>query len=160
MNYSLPKAATWRDYFIELGEKREVSDEITLLFMSISVPRERVMETISKLSCDQGDSILLFYSKATKSMALSHNVMDLGNSNLFPESQLVSLSGFNSSNAIPMSFDIDSLFEDFTIEVPKIESVKEVKLKEDVQALKVPIKNPRSISSLPFILFPLFCGPP
>ena len=151
----------WKEYFTHLGEKSIISNEIATLFMSISVPvGGGLTEATNRLSCDKGDSVLLFYSKKGNAMTLSHSICDLGNSNISPEANLVTLNGLASKDAISMSFDIDSLFKDFEIQIPKIEDIKAADSKESFEVIKAPIKNAASFKSYPFILIPPFLWKP
>ena len=92
--------------------------------MSASIPIERdLTEMASQLLCDRGDSILLFYSKKTRAMAITCSISNLGNSKLHPETNLVTLNGFSSKDTSPMSFDLDRLFQKFKNQIPTIEDI-------------------------------------
>ena len=94
----MSKANSWKEFFVELGKSSTLINEIALLLMSISSPivddnnEVQLIETVSRLSCDKGDSILLAYSKSSESTVLYHNVCDLGNTNLIPDTKLVTMS--------------------------------------------------------------------
>ena len=111
---------------------------------------------ISSLSKDKGDSIMLFFCSATKSLKVIHSIMNIGNTSWFTENLVVALDGFNRDRASPVLLDIDSLLVEKEIEVPCLTRLTAITLIEEFEATISATRNPAKFKTYPFILVPPF----
>ena len=144
----------WKDYFINKSNKITCSNYSAELFKEVSIPSPDRNGILSRLSSDKGNSILIYFSKISKSIQLLHSVSDLGNNNIDPESKLVALDGFKNDSAVPVQIDLDSLFVDISVHAPKFESLKSIKDADELITIEPPRTNPTQFKHLPFILLP------
>ena len=145
---------TWMNYFKTKSNNIACSNYSAELFRDVSTPNLDKNGVLSRLSRDKGDSILIYFSNISKSIQLLHSISDLGNNNINPEPKLVALDGFSSDTAVPVQIDLDSLFNDVSVHVPKFEKLKTIKDAEELITLEAPRSNPDQFKHLPFVLLP------
>lgn len=120
-------AINWKDYFINRSNAITCSNYSAGLYKEVSVPNADKNNVLSRLSSDKGDSILIYFSKISKSIQLLHSITDLGNNNIDPEPKLVALDGFKSSSAVPILINLDSLFHNIFVHAPNYDKLKSIK---------------------------------
>jgi len=148
------KPSNWKDYFITQTEFTAKNDPST--FIATSIPSEDRDEKLllSKLTSDNGESLMIYFSKMSNSIQILHNVTNLGNSNHHPEPLLVALSGLSDSKATPVFINIDSLTTEFEFDAPtntRLLSTSDANL---LNSLEAPSTNQVKAKSFPFILVP------
>ena len=100
---NLMNHSSWDEHFIFQGNtNRDVSPTP---FLEVSKPVENEEAFLSKLTSNNGDSILIYFSKISKSIHVLYNVCNIGNSNSHPSPLLVALSGLRSRQAFPLLVD-------------------------------------------------------
>ena len=144
----------WKDYFITKSNSITCSNYSAELFKEVSSPNLDRNGILSRLSSNKGDSILIYFSKISKSIQLLHSITDLGNNNIDPESKLVALDGFKNDSAVPVQIDLDSLFVDISVHAPKFERLQAVKDSDELITIEPPRTNPTQFKHLPFVLLP------
>ena len=147
-------ANNWKDYFINKGTSITCSNYSAELFEDVSCPNLDKNSILSRLSSDKGDSILIYFSKISKSIHLLHSITDLGNNNIDPESKLVALDGFKNDTSVPVQIDLDSLFIDISVHAPKIERLITITERDELITIEPPRTNPTKFKHLPFVLLP------
>jgi hypothetical protein len=145
---------TWKDYFIGKGNKITNSNDSAELFKEVSIPSTDRNGILSRLSSDNGNSILIYFSKISKSIELLHSITDLGSNNIVPESKLVALIGLKTNKATPVQIDLDSLFDDVSVHTPRYDRFKTVTDADQLLTLEPPRTNPDQFKHLPFVLLP------
>ena len=155
----LLKQTTWFKYFDSLNQSNIKINKFSNDLLSISDTRDDKNETISMLSKDKGDLILLFYCSVTKSMKLIHwCIVDIANTTWFPNPLVVALDGFQHEVAVPVLIDTDSLCVKTKIDIPTFLRLTSTKTKEDFKALTVSSSHPTKFKMAPFVVLPPFCG--
>ena len=149
------KQSNWAKYFEELNDSNEEINKFTQIILDRTTSSSDRDSVISSLSKDKGDSILLFYCSATKSLKSIHSVMDVGNTTWFPDNLLVALDGFSRPSATPVLLDIDSMLVESELEIPTVNRLVAVKMGEDFKNLDVS-RSAGKFKSLPFIVVPPF----
>ena len=147
-------STSWKNYFTTKGNNITCSNYSAELFEDASTPSIDKNSVLSRLSRDNGDSILIYFSKISKSIQLLHSITDLGNNNIDPDPKLVALDGFTSDSAVPVRIDLDSLFIDISVHAPKYDKLKAIKDAEELITLEAPRTNPSQFKHLPFVLLP------
>ena len=146
----------WKDYFITKSNTINCTNYSAELFKEVSSPNNDKNGILSRLSSDKGDSILIYFSKISKSIQLLHSITDLGNNNIDPQPKLVALDGFKNNSAVPVQIDLDSLFTDISVHAPKFERLQAIKDADELITIEAPRTNPTKFKHLPFVLLPPF----
>ena len=147
-------STNWKNYFTNKSSTITCSNHSAELFKEVSTPNLDKNGVLSRLSRDNGDSILIYFSKISNSIQFLHSITDLGNNNINPEPKLVALDGFRSNVAVPVQLDLDSLFNDVSVHAPKFDRLKTIKEAEELLTLEAPRTNPAQFKHLPFVLLP------
>lgn len=148
------KPSNWNEYFIKQAEYSADSDPSN--FIDTSTPPEDSNRDLllSKLTSDNGESVLIYFSKFLNSIQIVHNVANLGNSNHHPDPILVALSGLSEKTAMPVFIDLESLTEEFEFDAPTNTRLISTSDPATLSSLDAPSTNPVKMKSFPFILVP------
>ncbi len=148
------KPSTWKDYFILHLDA--IGDISPVPYLDISSVKDdsNTDQIISKLTSDNGDSVMIYFSKISKSFQILHNVTNLGNSNSYPESLVVALNGTNTKKASPVFIEVESLVSELEFNAPTNTKILSTGDDEAFENLEAPTSNAVKVKCHPFILLP------
>lgn len=152
--YLTTKQETWQKYFSEVGENNKSVNEHIKSFTDISKPSNDRNSKINQLSRDNGESILLFYCKVSKSIKVVHSISDVGSSTWSPDPTIVALDGFKRNNSTQILFDTNSILKEVEVDLPLSTRILSLNSKDEIRESEAPANNPSKFKSLPFILLP------
>ena len=146
---------SWSSYYTAFSNENVAANANSESFMEISLPKANTLDIVKEISNDNGDSILLFFSKDLEKFHLLHSISDLGSTNLRREPLLVALDGFG-SNAIPIIININSISKDISKHAPTFTRLSTITEVDNLSLLEAPSQNPQRFKHLQFILLPPF----
>jgi hypothetical protein len=153
---SKPQQESWSKYFNSINELNNHINEAMNKLLDVSIPSDDQISKLDQISKDKGDSMILFYCSATKSMKLIHSIVDIGRTTWFRDPLLVALDGFKNKTATPLLIDQSSILEVIEIDTPITNRLTVITNKDDLPTTKVPENNPQKFKTLPFIMVPPF----
>jgi hypothetical protein len=124
--------------------------------LDVLIPSTDQISKLYQISKDKGDSMILFYCSATKSMKFIHSIIDIGRMTWFTESLLVALDAFQNKMAKPLLIDQSSILEVIEIDTPITNRLTVITNQEDLSTTEVPENNLQKFKTLPFIMVPPF----
>ena len=146
---------SWKAYFTTLANENVQANASCSNYMKASEIGKDKIETINRMTSDNGDSLLLYFSNISKSIRVIHSPSSLGNNNLNPDTMVVALDGFEDS-AIPVIFDTEALFQETSLDAPTLTRLLAVDTIDDLNLVEAPTNNATKFDSLPFIVVPPF----
>jgi hypothetical protein len=151
-----PKQTSWLSYFDEVNKLNINVNEHVESFFKAALPSPNRFETIHQLTKDKGNSIILYFCSSTKSIRFLHNISNIGSTTWNPDHILVALDSSSTNKASPVFIDIESIYNDISIEAPTFTRLSTISDTASLITAEAPQNNPQKFKHLPFILLPPF----
>ena len=149
------ETTSWLEYYTAFSKNNIKTNANSEAFMDISLPKVHEADILKDISNDNGDSILLFFSKDLNEFHTLHSIEDLGSTNLNRKPLLVALDGFG-SNALPVIISTNSISKDISKHAPTFTRLSTISDEDNLSTLEAPTQNPQRFKHLQFILLPPF----